>query len=164
MAASRKKGSPDFFRDVDPSKGPMSYHHICQRHEPSGRMNLYVGAHLHHIEGLGRDESDALIARLNEHVAREGNRVSVAWTSPGDMVIWDNRCVLHRAGPGDFEGKYKRDLRRTTVHDDSPTAWGLNREGTAMPGGGAWQAAMDKGHAKQAGGAAAASSAPAIKA
>ena len=36
---------------------------------------------------------------------------------------------MHRAGGGSFEGKYVRDLRRTTVHDASPTAWGLNEKG-----------------------------------
>ena len=69
--------------------------------------------------------------------------MSVEWHQPGDLVIWDNTCVMyvdttppvrcrqelmlrHRACPGAFEGKYRRDMRRTTVHDDSSTAWGLN--------------------------------------
>jgi alpha-ketoglutarate-dependent 2,4-dichlorophenoxyacetate dioxygenase len=44
----------------------------------------------------------------------------------GDLVIWDNTCVMHRAVGGLFEGKYKRDMRRATVHDGSSQAWGLN--------------------------------------
>lgn len=50
-------------------------------------------------------------------------------------------CVMHRAGKGTFAGKYKRDLRRTTVHDSSSQAWGLNgvnqdaRPGFQMPTG-----------------------------
>jgi len=51
------------------------------------------------------------------------------WEQPGDMVMWDNRALLHRAMGGSFAGKYRRDLRRTTVHDDSANAWGLNDTG-----------------------------------
>ncbi|KAI0164017.1 alpha-ketoglutarate-dependent 2,4-dichlorophenoxyacetate dioxygenase [Xylariaceae sp. FL1272] len=146
MAHSRKLASPEFFRDMDVTQWPMARHRILQRHEQSGRMNLYVGAHMHHIEDVG-DETEScavgdeertgrmisdgpeIIQKLNEHVAQDKYLVSIPWYNPGDMIIWDNRCVLHRAGPGTFEGKYVRDLRRTTVHDDSPTAWGFNTVG-----------------------------------
>lgn len=43
---SRKKASPDFFKDLDPEAHPMSRHHLVQRHEPSGRMNLYMASHV----------------------------------------------------------------------------------------------------------------------
>lgn len=126
---SRKLGSPQFFNDVDPTTAPM------QRHEPSGRLNLYVGAHLHHIEG-GEEIAGSwdLVQRLNQHVSQAKYTTAVQWEKRGDLVIWDNRCVLHRAGAGTFEGKYKRDLSRTTVHDDSPTAWGLNSTETLWSG------------------------------
>ncbi|KAI0466527.1 alpha-ketoglutarate-dependent 2,4-dichlorophenoxyacetate dioxygenase [Xylaria cf. heliscus] len=150
MAHSRKLGSPAFFADLDPTAlGPMTRHRVLQRHEPSGRMNLYVGAHLHHIEeapasaeagavadgterceGKEIPDSWALVQRLNAHATQDKYVVAVRWRDVSDLVIWDNRAVLHRAGPGDFEGRYIRDLRRTTVHDDSPTAWGLNEPGT----------------------------------
>ncbi|KAI0182883.1 alpha-ketoglutarate-dependent 2,4-dichlorophenoxyacetate dioxygenase [Xylaria flabelliformis] len=138
MAHSRKLGSPAFFSDLDPTQFPMTRHRILQRHEPSGRMNLYVGAHLHHIEDAlppdanwkSRSEEIPdnwnLVQKLNVHATQEKYVVSVPWHDPSDLIIWDNRAVLHRAGPGTFQGKYIRDLRRTTVHDDSSTAWGLN--------------------------------------
>ena len=140
MAQSRKLGSPEYFKDVNPDEAPQSKHRIVQLHEPSGRLNLYIGAHLHHLEGKGmtREKSTELIDWLKKHVTQEKYRFSVPWINPGDLVIWDNRCVLHRAGPWTGGGKYKRDLRRTTVHDDSPTAWGLNAQGTEMPGPGSW--------------------------
>jgi alpha-ketoglutarate-dependent 2,4-dichlorophenoxyacetate dioxygenase len=58
-------------------------------------------------------------------------------TTPGDgcrvlvprVLTWESSCVMHRAEGGSFAGKYRRDLRRTTVHDDSPYAWGLNKAG-----------------------------------
>jgi len=48
--------------------------------------------------------------------------------------MWDNTCVMHRATGGSFEGKYARDMRRTTVHDASSTAWGLNNVGEVKQG------------------------------
>lgn len=105
-----------------------------QRHEPSGRMNLYIAAHCHHIEGVSAEKSQELIERLMKHVTQEKYVASVEWKNAGDLMIWDNRCVMHRATGGSFEGKYARDLRRTTVHDDSPTAWGLNTVGDKADG------------------------------
>ncbi|KAK4216208.1 hypothetical protein QBC37DRAFT_417584 [Rhypophila decipiens] len=139
IAHSRKLGSPEFFKSVDPSKAaPMARHKILQVHEPSGRMNLYIGAHLHHLEDstgaeIPEKESSELIDTLNKHATQENNVVSVQWEQPGDVIIWDNRAVLHRAGEWTGEGKYARDLRRTTVHDDGTYAWGLNDVGTPMP-------------------------------
>jgi len=60
--------------------------------------------------------------------------LSVDWRDPGDVVCWDNTAVMHRAGPGTFAGKYKRDMRRTTVHDGSSSAWGLNDKTTVRMG------------------------------
>lgn len=148
LSHSRKTAAPDFFRDLDVASAPMARHRLAQPQlddngrPASHRVALYVGAHLHHIEGLPANanadatasSSDALVRRLNDHVARPGNVVSVAWRAPGDLVAWDNRAVLHRATGGAFEGRYARDVRRTTVHDDGPYAWGLNRVGEDMPG------------------------------
>ncbi|CAI4213639.1 unnamed protein product [Parascedosporium putredinis] len=115
-----------YFADIDPSTFPMVRHRITQLHEQSGRMTLYVGAHLHHIEGLPEEESAALRDQLKAWVGRDENVLTVDWEQPGDLVIWDNRSTVHRALGGEFVGKYKRDLRRTTVHDEGKGAWGLN--------------------------------------
>lgn len=50
-------------------------------------------------------------------------------------VVWDNTCTLHRSTGGTYEGKHKRDLRRTTVHDMSGQAWGLNQVGATWRSG-----------------------------
>lgn len=127
VAQSRKLGSPEFFKDLDPTnQGQMARHRLIQVHEPSGRRNIYIAAHAHHVEGVSKEKSDQLIKTLLEHVTQKKNTVSIEWKNPSDMIIWDNRCTLHKANGGSFEGKYRRDLRRTTVHDDSSTAWGLN--------------------------------------
>ncbi|KAK8129071.1 alpha-ketoglutarate-dependent 2-4-dichlorophenoxyacetate dioxygenase [Apiospora sp. TS-2023a] len=143
MAHSRKLGSPEFFKDMDvPSNVPMYRHRIVQEHGPSGRTNLYIGTHMHHLEDLLQDKDNQaqahnnderkeipgswdLIQTLHRHATQPKYQTSVEWRDVGDLVIWDNRCVLHKAGGGRFEGRFKRDLRRTTVHDDGPHAWGV---------------------------------------
>ncbi|KAK3670957.1 hypothetical protein LTR78_009235 [Recurvomyces mirabilis] len=134
LHSSRKRGSPDFFKDLHPEDFAMHRHHIAQKHETSGRMNLYIGAHLHHIEGLSELESWQLTWSLTGWATRPENMVSVEWKNEGDLIIWDNTAVLHRAAGGSYEGKYVRDLRRTTVHDGSSTAWGLNEKVNTRPG------------------------------
>ncbi|OAA57943.1 Taurine catabolism dioxygenase TauD/TfdA [Niveomyces insectorum RCEF 264] len=146
IAHSRKLADPAFYRDLNVDAQPHMRHRILQRQDPfddndgdddGGRdshWTLYVGAHLHYLEGVPRAASDALIARLNAHATHPSRTVSVPWHQPGDLVMWDNRVVLHRAGAGAFAGRHVRDLRRTTVHDAGAGAWGLNGAGTAMPG------------------------------
>ena len=89
-------------------------------------MNLYVAAHAHKIAGIPQEKNDQLLETLLKQITQEKYCTSVAWHDVGDMTIWDYTCVLHRAGGGTFAGKYRRDLRRTTVHDACLTAWGLN--------------------------------------
>ena len=131
---SRKQGSPEFFVDLDPTAHKMHLHKLVQKHEPSGRMNLYIAKHAHHIEGLDPEKSEQLLDRLMKHCTQPKYVVSVPWENNSDMVMWDNTCVMHRAAGGAFEGKYRRDLRRTTVHDASSTAWGLNERVDSRPG------------------------------
>jgi alpha-ketoglutarate-dependent 2,4-dichlorophenoxyacetate dioxygenase len=131
---SRKQGSPEYFKDLRPLDHKMTKHRILQKHEPSGRMNLYIARHAHHIEDVSPEKSDELLNSLIAHSTQEKYTVSIPWYGEGDMVIWDNTCVMHRATGGSFEGKYARDMRRTTVHDASPTAWGLNDKGQAKLG------------------------------
>jgi alpha-ketoglutarate-dependent 2,4-dichlorophenoxyacetate dioxygenase len=126
LAHSRKTASPVFFKDLDPTASKMHLHKLVQRHEPSDRMNLYVAAHAHHIEGVSEEKSQELLKTLMDHATQKKYVVSVPWENVSDLVMWDNRCVMHRATGGAFAGKYRRDLRRTTVHDSSSTAWGLN--------------------------------------
>jgi alpha-ketoglutarate-dependent 2,4-dichlorophenoxyacetate dioxygenase len=86
---------------------------------------------MHHIEGIPEKDSTELINRLLDHTCQDKYVLSVEWQSPGDLVLWDNTAVMHRAHGGSYEGKFRRDMRRTTVHDDSSYAWGLN-EKTSM--------------------------------
>ncbi|KAH9866569.1 hypothetical protein J1614_008259 [Plenodomus biglobosus] len=135
LAHSRKLAAPDFFADITLTPSAMNVHRIAQLHEPSGRMNLYIAAHAHHVVGLEEGASKELLEELMRHVTQDKYTVSVVWKGVGDLVIWDNTAVLHRAGEGSYAGRFRRDLRRTTVHDASSTAWGLNeRDGARRPG------------------------------
>jgi alpha-ketoglutarate-dependent 2,4-dichlorophenoxyacetate dioxygenase len=97
-------------------------------------MNLYIAAHVHHIEGLEPEESKDLFGRLYEHAKQKKYVFEVEWESEGDLVVWDNTCVMHRAVGGSFEGRWKRDMRRATVHDSSEGAWGLNERSDVRQG------------------------------
>ena len=81
----------------------------------SGRKALYIAAHVSHIIGWSEAESRPLIDELMELAVQPQFAYAHKWR-PGEMVIWDNRCTMHRAT--DFEdSKLVRDLRRTTVRE-----------------------------------------------
>ncbi|KAH8816079.1 hypothetical protein F5884DRAFT_207875 [Xylogone sp. PMI_703] len=126
---SRKTAVPEYFRDLDVTTLPLSKHKLAQLHEWSGRMNLYIASYVHHIDDMDEQGSTALIKELLDHVSKPKYRFTIDWIQNGDMIIWDNTCTLHRATGGSYEGRFKRDMRRTTVKDMSSTKYGLNGEG-----------------------------------
>ncbi|KAF2022966.1 Clavaminate synthase-like protein [Setomelanomma holmii] len=127
---SRRLAAPDckFLKEMNPEDHFMGRHSLVQRHEPSGRTNLYIAHHAHHIDGLSFEESQETIHKLLSYATQEKYTFEVEWENNGDIIIWDNTCVMHKACRGSFEGKYVRDMRRATVHDGSSTAWGLNEQ------------------------------------
>jgi len=95
---------------------PPARHKLVQVHKESGRKTLYIAAHASHIIGWPVKEGRALIQELIEFATQPTFVRSVAWKQPGDLLIWDNRCTMHRATS--FEDTvYRRDMRRTTVYD-----------------------------------------------
>lgn len=131
---SRKLAAPEYFADTNPEEHPMGRHKLLQRHEKSGRLNLYLAAHIHHIEGLEPRESQELFERLFNHATQDKYVVEIEWEEPTDLVVWDNTCTMHRAIGGEFQYKYRRDMRRATVHDSSIAAWGLNEKSDVRQG------------------------------
>ncbi|WVQ85208.1 hypothetical protein IAT38_007373 [Cryptococcus sp. DSM 104549] len=118
-----------------PTSHPFGKHTLVQQHEPSGRTNMYLANHAYRVESLPVEEGQAEIRSLLEHATHPKYVYSFEWHDVGDMIIWDNTCVMHRAVPGEFAGKYRRDMRRTTVHDMSSKAWGLNTVGDTWRSG-----------------------------
>ncbi|KAK8091920.1 hypothetical protein PG997_002281 [Apiospora hydei] len=125
---SRKLGAPECkpLQGIDPMDHPMGRHKAVQLHEPSGRMNLYIASHVHHIDGWSYEESRPLVDELLRHATQDKYVVQVDWENDGDVVMWDNTCVMHRGKQGAYVGKYIRDMRRATIYDNSSLAWGLN--------------------------------------
>ncbi|KAL1405013.1 hypothetical protein Q8F55_008636 [Vanrija albida] len=118
-----------------PESHEFGKHKLVQVHEPSGRTNMYIANHAYRVEQLPIPEGQAEIDLLLDHATQDKYITSVEWKGVGDLVIWDNTCVMHRAVPGAFEGKFKRDMRRTTVHDASSYAWGMNEVGATWRSG-----------------------------
>jgi alpha-ketoglutarate-dependent 2,4-dichlorophenoxyacetate dioxygenase len=85
----------------------------------NGRKAFFVGSHACEIVGMPTDEARALLRELLD-LATERERVYTHHWRPGDMVMWDNRCVLHRGRP--WNERYRRIMHRTTVAGEGPTA------------------------------------------
>jgi alpha-ketoglutarate-dependent 2,4-dichlorophenoxyacetate dioxygenase len=114
---SRKLGGSEISEEEIDQRS-KAYHPIVHVHEGSGRKALYIAAHTRDIVGMPREEGRALIRELIEWATQPQYVFHVKY-APGDMVIWDNLCSMHRGG--DFEErKYRRDMRRTTVREGAP--------------------------------------------
>jgi alpha-ketoglutarate-dependent 2,4-dichlorophenoxyacetate dioxygenase len=95
---------------------PPAQHALVQVHPGSGRNTLYLAAHASHIVGWPIEEGRKLIGELIEFATQPQFCFTLRWHGPGDLVIWDNRCTMHRATA--FEDtRYRRDMRRTTVYE-----------------------------------------------
>lgn len=85
----------------------------------NGRRALYIGAHAGHIVDWPEATGKALLWELAQRAEQPEFMFSHAWRE-GDVIVWDNRAVLHRATYYDSD-KYKRLMQRTTVSGDAPT-------------------------------------------
>jgi alpha-ketoglutarate-dependent 2,4-dichlorophenoxyacetate dioxygenase len=94
---------------------PGARHPVVRRHAGSGRMTLYIASHVARIIGMDEAASDALIDELLEF-ATQRKFVYVHQWRPNDLVIWDNRCTMHRATAFEDLGE-RRDMRRATVRE-----------------------------------------------
>jgi len=87
---------------------------IVREHAGSGRRHLFIGAHTTHVVDLTIAEGRVLLADLLEHATARRFVYAHQW-QPGDLVIWDNRCTLHRGRRYDLS--VRRELRRATTID-----------------------------------------------
>ncbi len=92
-------------------------HPVVQRHPATGRRHLFVGRHASHILGEDLEESRKLLADLTDQGAQAPRTYKHRW-AVGDIVIWDNRCVLHRGHR--WPDDQPRTMVRTTVAGDDP--------------------------------------------
>jgi alpha-ketoglutarate-dependent 2,4-dichlorophenoxyacetate dioxygenase len=92
---------------------------LVRQNPVTGEKNVFVGSHVKEIEGMPDDEAKPLIESLIEEVTRPESRYRHQW-QVGDLMIWDNRCVLHRGCGYDAE-KYRRRMHQTRVRGLGPS-------------------------------------------
>jgi alpha-ketoglutarate-dependent 2,4-dichlorophenoxyacetate dioxygenase len=101
---------------------------LVRRHAGSGRMGLYLASHAGRIFGMPDAEANALLQQLIEHATQRQFVYTHRWRVH-DLVMWDNRCTMHRGKPYD-DLRWPRDMHRATVADVAPTC---EQEGVAEP-------------------------------
>jgi alpha-ketoglutarate-dependent 2,4-dichlorophenoxyacetate dioxygenase len=94
---------------------PPAHHPLVRRHPGSQRLTLYIASHATHVMGMEEAAGRDLLDELMAFATQERFIYRHAWRA-GDLVIWDNRCTMHRATPFD-DTEHRRDMRRTTVRD-----------------------------------------------
>ncbi len=91
---------------------------LVRRHAGSGRLSLYLASHAGAIDGWPVPEARMFLRDLTEHATQRKFVYSHQWQQH-DLVMWDNRAVMHRAR--EYDRNQVRDMRRTTVADSAPT-------------------------------------------
>jgi alpha-ketoglutarate-dependent taurine dioxygenase len=96
----------------DPTRSRGAWHPVVRHHPDSGRASLFIGRHACAVKGMPVTEAQALLSELVDWACDEPRVYSHHW-SVGDVVIWDNRCVLHRATEWDLHER--RVLRHVRI-------------------------------------------------
>ncbi|MCY4656249.1 MAG: TauD/TfdA family dioxygenase [Gammaproteobacteria bacterium] len=104
---------------------PPVEHPVVRTHPETGRKCLYLGRHISHVRGMEFKASQDLVGSLTDVACRAPRLFRHQWDD-GDVVIWDNRCVLHRGYPWPFD--QPRVMRRTTVAGEGDNPWILDEE------------------------------------
>ncbi len=92
---------------------------LVRTHPGTGRKALFIASHASHVVGWPEEKGRRLIEELLDFATQPQFVHRHEWRV-GDLVVWDNRCTMHRARPYD-DMNQRRDLRRTTVSDDINT-------------------------------------------
>jgi len=101
----------------DPTTSPGVYHPLVCTHPETKRLVLYLGRRRNaYIKGLPLAESESLLDELWSYATRE----EFAWHNEwrvGDLVLWDNRCTMHRRDP--FDAASRRIMHRTQIKGET---------------------------------------------
>ncbi len=110
-----RRGQPE---NTTPRDAPGAIHPVVRTHPVTGRDALFLGRRLNaYIMGLELDESEALLDSLWAHATKDEYTWYQEWKL-GDLVLWDNRCVMHRRNS--FDGEQRRVMHRTQMAGDRP--------------------------------------------
>ena len=117
--ANRRNTNQSPATDVQKRERPPVRHPIVRSHPVTGRKALYIGIHTSHIDGQPKEEGHAFLNRLLRRATKADFIYTHKWLK-GDLVLWDNRCLLHRAVANfDMESE-RRVLHRTVVKGTVP--------------------------------------------
>ena len=117
FSRTRRHGE-DLMSEAQKREKPPVDHPIVRTHPETGRKCIYLGDHAEYIVGMPYDEGRALIEELNALAVHPDLSYEHRWTA-GELLLWDNRCVMHRATTYD-PATQKRVIRRCTVLGEVP--------------------------------------------
>lgn len=117
---SRMNNTGDIFDEQEKAKWHPVRQAMIRTNPTTGRKSVLVGSHCSHVIGWPVEKGRALIAELNAWCTQPRFVFRHTWRQL-DLVIWDNRAVMHRGLPFDRE-RYRRVMHRTTVAGEGPTA------------------------------------------
>jgi len=117
FSRTRRHGH-DPMTEAQKREAPPVAHRVVRIHPETGRKAIFLGDHAEHIVGMDYDEGRQLIEDLNVLITPDDLVYSHTW-SPGECVIWDNRCLLHRATGFDTAQEI-RVMRRCTTLGETP--------------------------------------------
>ncbi len=116
---SRDQIDPHFLTQEERDEFPPVLRPLVRTHPPSGEPALYLASHAVCVSGMPLAEGRALLAELIEFATQPRFVYRHRWR-PGDLVMWDNRCTLHRGRPWDYR-QHRRTMVRTTVSEGAPS-------------------------------------------
>jgi taurine dioxygenase len=117
FSRTRRHGT-DLMTEAQKREAPPVDQPIVRRHPETGRLCLYLGDHAESIVGMPYDEGRALIEELNALAIHPDLTYEHRW-QPHQLLLWDNRCVMHKATPYD-PATERRVVRRCTVLGEAP--------------------------------------------
>jgi len=118
-AASRRRAGAPPPSQIEMTERPPVDHPLVRTHPETGAKTLYIGNHASHIVGMPEAEGEAVLLELLEHATQPQFVYTHHWRD-GDLVLWDNRCLLHRALANYEMTRHRRVLHRTVVTGTVP--------------------------------------------
>ena len=105
--------------DAEKRDRPPVSHPLVRSHPDTGRKSLYIGVHVSHVEDMPVEEGKVLLEELTEFATQERFIYAHQWRA-GDLVMWDNRCLMHRATSNYDMDRHRRVMHRTVLKGTVP--------------------------------------------
>ena len=112
---SRKRIGFTEFTDAEKAASTPLLRPLVRTIPESGRESLYIASHIGRIHGLPDEEAETLLKELTAYVTQPQFVYTHRWRV-GDLVMWDNRCTMHRGTEFD-DLRWPRDMQRATTSD-----------------------------------------------